>query len=80
MHHTIKMPVLGDTTKFGVISEWRVSVGERVEVSQPLVVVESDKAIVEVPSPFAGTLIELLAKVDDEIDVGEPIAIIDGTV
>lgn len=78
MRHTVNLPVLGDTTKYGVINSWLVNIGEHVEVDQPLVVVESDKAVVEVPSPFAGTLVELLVELEDEIEIGAPIAIIDG--
>jgi 2-oxoglutarate dehydrogenase E2 component (dihydrolipoamide succinyltransferase) len=42
-----------------------------------LVVVESDKAVVDVPSPVTGTVVEYLAQVEDEIDIGAPIAVID---
>jgi 2-oxoglutarate dehydrogenase E2 component (dihydrolipoamide succinyltransferase) len=71
------MPVLGDTTKFGVITEWLSAVGDRVEADQPLVAVESDKALVEVPSPVSGVLIEQLAAVDDELEIGAPLCVID---
>jgi pyruvate/2-oxoglutarate dehydrogenase complex dihydrolipoamide acyltransferase (E2) component len=40
--------------------------------------VETDKALVEVPSPVAGTLVEQLVALEDEIDIGAPIAVIDG--
>ena len=79
MRFTVKLPVLGDTTRYGVISEWLVSVGERVEANQPLVAVESDKATVEVPSPVAGILVEQLVAVEDEIEIGAYIAIIDAS-
>ncbi|MGB8178633.1 MAG: biotin/lipoyl-containing protein [Acidimicrobiales bacterium] len=71
------MPVLGDTTKYGVISQWLIAVGDRVEADQPLVAVESDKALVEVPSPVSGVLVEQLAAVDDELEIGAPIAVIE---
>jgi pyruvate/2-oxoglutarate dehydrogenase complex dihydrolipoamide acyltransferase (E2) component len=77
MRQTVNLPVLGDTTKYGVISQWLVAVGGRVEADQPLVAVESDKALVEVPSPFSGVLVEQLAAVEDELEIGAPIAIID---
>lgn len=81
MRVTVHLPVLGDTTQSGVISHWVVGIGELVKVGETLVVVESDKAVVEVPSPVAGTVVEYLAHVDDEIDIGAPIAIIyDGAV
>ena len=77
MRQTVKLPVLGDTTKYGVIIEWLVNVGDNVAIDQPLVRVETDKALIEVPSPVAGTLVELLVAVEDEIEIGTPIAIID---
>jgi 2-oxoglutarate dehydrogenase E2 component (dihydrolipoamide succinyltransferase) len=77
MRQTINLPVLGDTTKYGVISQWLIAVGDRVEADQPLVAVESDKALVEVPSPVSGVLVEQLAAVDDELEIGAPIAVIE---
>jgi pyruvate dehydrogenase E2 component (dihydrolipoamide acetyltransferase) len=77
MRQRVTLPVLGDTTKYGVIREWLIAVGDFVEADQPLVAVESDKALVEVPSPVSGVLVEQLAAVDDELDIGAPIAIID---
>jgi 2-oxoglutarate dehydrogenase E2 component (dihydrolipoamide succinyltransferase) len=77
MRITINLPVLGDTTQTGVISEWLVNVGDTVEIGDILVSVESDKAVVEVPSPVAGTLIEQLAAPEDELDIGAPIAVIE---
>jgi 2-oxoglutarate dehydrogenase E2 component (dihydrolipoamide succinyltransferase) len=77
MRQSVNMPVLGDTTKYGVISQWLIAIGDRVEADQPLVAVESDKALVEVPSPFSGVLVEQLAAVEDELEIGAPIAIID---
>jgi pyruvate dehydrogenase E2 component (dihydrolipoamide acetyltransferase) len=77
MRHTVNLPVLGDTTKYGVISQWLVAVGDTVEADQPLVAVESDKALVEVPSPVTGVLVEQLAAVEDELEIGAPIAVIE---
>ena len=78
MRITVKLPVLGDTTQTGVIAEWLVNVGDSVDENQPLVSVESDKAVVEVPSPVAGILVEQLVAQQDEVEVGAPIAIING--
>ncbi len=77
MHIAINLPVLGDTARTGVISEWLVNVGDNVEIGDVLVSVESDKAVVEVPSPVAGTLIEQLAAPEDELDIGAPFAVIE---
>jgi 2-oxoglutarate dehydrogenase E2 component (dihydrolipoamide succinyltransferase) len=77
MRITVPLPVLGDSTQTGVISEWVIALGAHVDEGETLVVVESDKAVVDVPSPVTGTLVEYLAQVDDEIDIGAPIAVID---
>ena len=77
MRITINLPVLGDTTQTGVIREWLVDVGGRVEIGDVLVMVESDKAVVEVPSRVAGTLVEHLAAPEDELDIGAPICVIE---
>jgi 2-oxoglutarate dehydrogenase E2 component (dihydrolipoamide succinyltransferase) len=78
MRITVKLPVLGDTTQTGVIAEWLVNVGDSVDENQPLVSVESDKAVVDVPSPVAGILLEQLVAPQDEVEVGAPIAVING--
>ncbi len=77
MRVTIPLPVLGDTTQTGVISEWVVAVGERVQEGETLVVVESDKAVVDVPSPVTGVVVEHLAAVEDELEIGAPLAIVE---
>jgi 2-oxoglutarate dehydrogenase E2 component (dihydrolipoamide succinyltransferase) len=77
MRITVPLPVLGDTTQTGVINEWLVEVGAHVNEGDVLVIVESDKAVVDVPSPVTGILVEQLAAPEDEIEIGAPIAIID---
>lgn len=77
MRITITLPILGDTTKSGVINEWLVNVGDHVKEGDILAIVESDKAVVDVPSPRTGILVEQLAAPEDEIEIGAPIAIID---
>ena len=79
MQHQVNLPVLGDTTKYAVIVEWLVNVGDHVDEGETLMRVETDKAVVEVPSPVSGTLLEQLVALEEEIDVGAPIAVIDGT-
>ncbi|EQD71396.1 Biotin/lipoyl attachment domain protein [mine drainage metagenome] len=74
---TLKLPVLGDTTQTAMITEWLVAVGDTVTKGQPLVSVEADKAVVEVPSPVNGVIRELLAALEDELDIGDPLVVID---
>ena len=70
----VTMPELGESVTEGTITQWLKSVGDEVEVDEPLLEVSTDKVDTEVPSPVAGTLLEILADEDDTIDVGSVIA------
>ncbi|MFC0529307.1 biotin/lipoyl-containing protein [Phytohabitans kaempferiae] len=76
MKVTVKLPRVADTVDEVVIVEWDVSVGATVAVGDTLVRVETDKAVVEVPSPVAGVVSELLVTADDDVTTGQPIAVI----
>ena len=76
VRYTIKLPKLGDTTELVVVLEWLAEVGDTVTAGDDLVRVETDKVDSDVPSPVSGTLVEHLVAVDDEVDIGDPIAII----
>ncbi|GAA2810321.1 2-oxo acid dehydrogenase subunit E2 [Mycolicibacterium pallens] len=75
-HVTITLPSLGEDVTEATITRWLVSVGDPVDAEDPLVEVATDKVDTEIPSPHAGTLVEILAQEDDTIDVGADIAII----
>lgn len=77
MRMTVKMPRAADTVDEVVVSEWIAAVGAVVAAGDPILRVETDKALVEVPAPVAGTLAEQLVAVDDEIATGTPIAVIE---
>ncbi|MDX1754536.1 MAG: dihydrolipoamide acetyltransferase family protein [Marinobacter sp.] len=68
-----KLPDLGEGLPEAEIVEWRVNVGDSVEVDQVLVSVETAKAIVEVPSPQAGVVAKLFGEPGDIIHTGEPL-------
>ncbi|MCK7641844.1 2-oxoglutarate dehydrogenase, E2 component, dihydrolipoamide succinyltransferase [Corynebacterium sp. P6145] len=69
----VEMPELGESVTEGTITRWLKSVGDTVEVDEALLEVSTDKVDTEVPSPVAGTIIEILAEEDDTVDVGEVI-------
>ena len=71
---TFNLPDLGEGLSEAEIVNWHVSAGDRVVADQPLVSVETDKAVVEVPSPFTGTVVMLHAKPGDIVQIGKPIA------
>ena len=68
------MPDLGEGLEEGTIVEWLVAEGDTVELNQPFVEVETAKAAVEIPSPFAGRIIALHGTVGEEVPVGDPLA------
>jgi pyruvate/2-oxoglutarate dehydrogenase complex dihydrolipoamide acyltransferase (E2) component len=71
MSTEIYLPRLGSTTmEFGRLVNWLVAEGDVVEEEQPLAEVETDKIVVEIPSPAAGTVLQLRWAPNDEIPVG----------
>ncbi|MBH5299646.1 2-oxoglutarate dehydrogenase, E2 component, dihydrolipoamide succinyltransferase [Corynebacterium silvaticum] len=76
MAHSVEMPELGESVTEGTITQWLKSVGDTVDVDEPLLEVSTDKVDTEVPSPVAGVLLEARFDEDDTVDVGEVIAII----
>ena len=72
-----KLPDVGEGLTEGEILQWLVEVGDTVTVNQPLCEVETAKAAVELPSPYAGTVTELLFDAGTMVDVGTPIITID---
>ena len=79
MTQEIKVPDIGDFKSVPVI-EILVKVGDTIKVEDPLVVLESDKATMEVPSPAAGVVKEIKIKVGDKIGEGAVILLLEGAV
>ena len=76
MSTEVKLPVLGESVTEGTISRWLKAVGETVEVDEPLLEVSTDKVDTEIPSPVAGTLLEIRFNEDDVAEVGAVLAVI----
>lgn len=72
----VVLPELAESVVEGEILEWHVAEGEVVERDAPLLDVASDKANVELPSPYAGTVVRHLVAVGDMVAVDAPIAVI----
>jgi pyruvate dehydrogenase E2 component (dihydrolipoamide acetyltransferase) len=72
----LKMPVLGLTMEKAIILEWVKAEGDRLEVDDTVLVVETDKAATDVPSPVAGILGRIVAQPEEEVPVGHVIAYI----
>ena len=75
---TFNLPDLGEGLQEAQIVEWHVKPGEQVQVDQPLLSVETAKAIVEIPSPHAGVVTRLLGAAGDTIQTGAPLACFEG--
>lgn len=72
---TIKMPRVGETVDEVYLVAWNKAAGDVIAVGDDLMEVETDKATVQVPSPVAGTLLEIFFKDGDEIKTGDAIAV-----
>jgi 2-oxoglutarate dehydrogenase dihydrolipoamide succinyltransferase (E2 component) len=72
----VVMPQMGESVMEGEVLEWLKQVGDSVEVDEPLLEIATDKVDTEVPSPEAGTLVEILVNAGDTVEVGQAIAII----
>ena len=72
----VTMPVLGLTMEQGTIVSWLKGVGDHVEMGEPLLLVETDKATSDAPSPAAGTLAAILRGEDEAVAVGAVIALL----
>ena len=72
----VAMPALGESVTEGTVTRWLKQVGDSVEVDEALVEVSTDKVDTEIPSPVAGTLLEITAGEDVTVDVGGQLAVI----
>ena len=71
------LPDLGEGLAEAELVAWHVAVGDEVALNQVLVEVETEKAVVELPSPFVGTVVELLAAAGETVSVGAPLIAIE---
>ena len=70
----VAMPVLGESVTEGTVTRWLKAVGDTVEVDEPLVEVSTDKVDTEIPSPVAGTVLEIVVAQDETVAVGAALA------
>ncbi|MGN8224577.1 2-oxoglutarate dehydrogenase, E2 component, dihydrolipoamide succinyltransferase [Gracilimonas sp. BCB1] len=72
----VQMPQMGESVVEATVIGWSKQVGDKVEEDETLLEISTDKVDSEVPSPAAGTLVEILAEENDTIEVGQTIAVI----
>ena len=70
------MPALGESVTEGTVTRWLKQVGDTVEADEPLLEVSTDKVDTEIPSPVAGTLLEIKVAEDETAAVGAELAVI----
>jgi multifunctional 2-oxoglutarate metabolism enzyme len=70
----ITMPEMGESVTEGIVLEWHVAEGDAVKEGDTVVEVSTDKVDAEVPAPADGVITKLIAQVDDEVPVGQPLA------
>jgi 2-oxoisovalerate dehydrogenase E2 component (dihydrolipoyl transacylase) len=75
--YIFKLPDVGEGTAEATIAQWRVAAGDQIEEDQPLVDLETDKAIVEVPSPVSGKVLSLHGTAGDKVAVGSELVVIE---
>ena len=75
MAYEFKFPDIGEGLTEGEIVRWLVKEGDEVKEGQPLVEVETDKALAEIPSPRTGVILRILAKEKEIVKVGQVIVI-----
>ena len=77
MSISVEVPNLGESVVEGTVARWLVSEGDAVALDQIIVELTTDKVDVEIPSPCAGIVEKILVAVDDTVEVGALLAIID---
>src|SRR5689334_3538674 len=73
-----KLPDLGEGLQDAEIVEWHVKAGDEIAADQPLVSVETAKAVVEIPSPYSGRITRLFGNPGEIVCLGAPLAAFDG--
>jgi pyruvate dehydrogenase E2 component (dihydrolipoamide acetyltransferase) len=73
----VPMPQMGESIAEGTVSVWLKQVGDRVERDEPIMEISTDKVDAEIPSPAAGTLVEVVAKEGETVEVGTVVAFIE---
>lgn len=72
-----RLPARSGDQEYATVQNWLKAAGERVEVGEAVVEVDTDKVTEEVVSPVTGTIAEILAEEGDEVKVDSVLAIID---
>ncbi len=72
-----KLPELGENIESGTVAAIKVKAGDAVVKEQVLIELETDKAVVDIPAPAAGTVVKLMINEGEEVNIGQPLLIIE---
>lgn len=72
----VVMPQMGESITEGTVSKWLKAVGDKIDKDEPLLEISTDKVDAEVPSPAAGTLLEIRANEGETVEVGSVVALV----
>ena len=73
----VPMPQMGESIAEGTVSKWLKQLGDSVERDEPILEISTDKVDAEIPSPQAGTLVEIIVQEGETVEVGTVVAYID---
>jgi len=73
----VPMPQMGESIAEGTVSVWLKKIGDKVERDEPIMEISTDKVDAEIPSPSAGTLVEIVVKEGETVEVGTVVAFIE---
>ncbi len=72
----VVMPQMGESITEGTVSKWHKAVGDKIEKDEPLLEISTDKVDAEVPSPSAGTLLEIRVNEGETVEVGSIVGLV----
>src|ERR1700674_4816004 len=75
--YVVKLPDIGEGMTEAEIVAWHVAPGQAIREEDPLVEIMTDKATVELPSPFAGTVVAITGKIGEKRPVGSELVVLD---
>jgi len=76
MATTVTMPKYGETMEEGIVTEWTMEVGDKVDEGDIIAEIETHKAVFELEAPVSGTLLKTLVETGQSVPVNTPIALI----
>ena len=77
MRETVTLPDLGGSAQQAVVIDLAAQPGDAIAEGEALLIVEADKIDMEIPAPRGGIVAEYLVAVDDEVNVGSPVCVLE---